>query len=152
MTVIRADFHRWALAALVVAGAGCGSTRDHAQEERTRDAVEAKDLDGRHVARVEEMLRGQVAGVEVRHTPGGLVIRIRGTNSILASADPLFVIDGLPIAPGADGALTGINPKDVASLRVLKNASETAAYGVRGANGVVLITTKRPPPPCCDLP
>jgi TonB-dependent SusC/RagA subfamily outer membrane receptor len=84
--------------------------------------------------------------VDVDETPNGLVIRIRGVNTFAGKADPLFVIDGLPLEPGIDGALTGINPQDIASIRVLKNASETAAYGVRGANGVILITTKRPPP------
>lgn len=130
-----------------VSVAGCASTRDRSDEEpRKRNTVEAEDLDGRYIARVEEMLRGQVAGVEVRNSPNGLVIRIRGASSVYADTDPLFVIDGLPIQLGVDGALTGINPKDIQSIQVLKNASETAAYGVRGANGVILIRTKRPGP------
>lgn len=133
---------------LVTGVAGCASTRDRS-EDRDHDpnTVEAEDLEGRYIARVEEMLRGQVAGVEVRNSPSGLIIRIRGASSVYASSDPLFVIDGLPVQLGAHGALTGINPRDVASIQVLKNASETAVYGVRGANGVILITTKRTPRP-----
>ncbi|MDX1530382.1 MAG: TonB-dependent receptor plug domain-containing protein [Rhodothermales bacterium] len=127
--------------------AGCASSRDRTEERSAPDTVEADDLEGRYIARVEEMLRGQVAGVEVHNSPSGLIIRIRGASSVYADSDPLFVIDGLPIQLGASGALTGINPQDIESIRVLKNASDTAAYGVRGANGVVLITTKRPPPP-----
>lgn len=142
---------RLLLFGLLVAGAmGCSSTRYSAPDrDRDRDpnTVEAEDLEGRYIARVQEMLRGQVAGVEVRNSPSGLIIRIRGANSVYANSDPLFVIDGLPIQLGVDGALTGINPQDVASIRVLKSASETALYGSRGANGVVLITTKRPSPP-----
>ena len=99
-----------------------------------------------HHIGVEDMLRGQVAGVQVRQEGGNLVIRIRGTESIRAdgNADPLFVIDGIAVPLGVGGALQGINPRDVASIRVLKNASETAMYGSRGANGVIVITTVRP--------
>lgn len=135
----------WLLLALIAVGmTGCASSRSGTDDrDRDPDTVEAEDLEGRYIARVQEMLRGQVAGVEVRNSPSGLIIRIRGASSVYANSDPLFVIDGLPIQPGADGALTGINPQDVDSIRVLKNASETALYGSRGANGVILISTKR---------
>lgn len=140
-----------ALAVLVTSAMGCASTRDHdAERDRDPNTVEAEDLEGRYIARVQEMLRGQVAGVEVRNSPNGLIIRIRGASSIYANSDPLFVIDNLPIELGANGALTGINPRDIASIRVLKNASDTAMYGVRGANGVILISTKRTMPPDDD--
>lgn len=138
------------LGVLVAGMAGCASTRGGTEEhERDRDpnTLEAEDLEGRYITRVQEMLRGQVAGVDVRDSPRGLVIRIRGASSFYANSDPLFVIDGLPIELGAGDALTGINPRDVESIRVLKNASETALYGSRGANGVILITTKHTPPP-----
>ena len=62
----------------------------------------------------------------------------------MAGTSPLYVVDGTPIEPGPGGYVTGINPEDIQSIRVLKYAHETAAYGVRGANGVVLITTRRP--------
>lgn len=136
------------LALVVASVAGCASSRTGKDDrDRAPDTVEAEDLEGRYIARVEEMLRGQVAGVQVRNAPQGLIIRIRGASSVYADSDPLFVIDGLPIQLGADGALTGVNPEDVASIRVLKNVSDTAIYGVRGANGVILITTKRTRPP-----
>jgi len=128
--------------------AGCVSSKpDDDGARRDPNVVEADDVRGRAIDRVERMLRGQVAGVEVRETPRGLSIRIRGGSSIYAGTEPLFVIDGLPLAFGEDGVLDGINAQDIASIRVLKNASETAAYGARGANGVVLITTKRGPTP-----
>ena len=142
---------RVVLAVLLLAVSGCGSgnaARD-ANDSAVDDpnVIEGEDIDRRALTRVEEMLRGQVAGVEVRQEGGGLVIRIRGAQSFQSNADPLFVIDGLPISPGPGGALVGINPNDIESIRVLKNVSETAIYGARGANGVILITTARPPAP-----
>ena len=126
---------------------GCGTT-DGAREASDPNVIEGEDVERRDLRRVEEMLRGQIAGVQVEERNGELVIRIRGSDSPgLASDDPLFVIDGVPVFSGASGALTGITPYDVESIRVLKNVSETALYGSRGANGVILITTVRPPPP-----
>ncbi|MDH3243682.1 MAG: TonB-dependent receptor [Saprospiraceae bacterium] len=91
-------------------------------------------------------MQGQVAGVDVLSTGGrpgqAPTIRIRGRRSISASNDPLFVIDGIPQTSGTD-AISDINPQDIASMEVLKDAAATAIYGSRGANGVVIITTKR---------
>ena len=123
---------------------GCGSAGPP-DDRRSRDTVEREDVQRRSLSRVEDMLRGQIAGVEVYETGSGLGIRIRGRSSFRETA-PLFVIDGLPLEHGADGVTTGINPADVESIRVLKNVSDTAIYGSRGANGVVVITTVRPPP------
>ncbi|HVV05539.1 MAG TPA: TonB-dependent receptor [Puia sp.] len=91
--------------------------------------------------RADQLLQGQAAGVQITSVSGapgsGTTIRIRGGNSISASNEPLYVIDGLI---GAD--ITQINPQDIASITILKDASATAIYGARGANGVILITTK----------
>ena len=88
-----------------------------------------------------QLLEGQVSGVQVTQTnsqPGAaFTVRIRGTNSINYSSDPLYVVDGFA---GAD--ISALNPNDIASMDVLKDASSTAIYGNRGANGVVIITTK----------
>jgi TonB-dependent SusC/RagA subfamily outer membrane receptor len=73
---------------------------------------------------------------------GGLTVRIRGSSSFLGGEEPLFVIDGMPIQ-STDGALNTINPDTIESIRVLKNADATAIYGSRGANGVILIKTRR---------
>src|SRR5690606_29046505 len=71
--------------------------------------------------------------------PGGSIsIRIRGSNSISSGNDPLYVVDGFPMESGLD-----INPNDISNIQILKDASATAIYGSRGANGVVMITTKR---------
>ena len=94
---------------------------------------------------VGQALQGKVSGVQVVQQGGGLpggdpMIRIRGTNSINTNSDPLFVVDGIV---GVANALSTLNPEDIVSLDVLKDASATAIYGARGANGVIIITTKR---------
>jgi len=80
----------------------------------------------------------------ITRTPdGSLAIRIRGNNSISANMEPLYVIDGVEVTPGPGGALLGINPHDIASIEVLKDAASLSFYGLRGGNGVILIKTKR---------
>ncbi len=95
------------------------------------------------VANVGQALQGRAAGVTISSassSPGQApVIRIRGNRSISGSNDPLLVVDGVPY----DGSLNDLNPDDITSLEVLKDASSTAIYGARGANGVILITTRR---------
>lgn len=92
---------------------------------------------------VANLLQGRVSGVQVSQsngTPGAsLSIRIRGTNSINANSEPLYVIDGFPTNNGVGFS---VNPEDIASISILKDASSTSIYGARGANGVVMITTK----------
>jgi TonB-dependent starch-binding outer membrane protein SusC len=92
---------------------------------------------------IERSLAARVPGVVISQTPdGGIAIRIRGQNSINGGDAPLYVVDGVAIEAGPGGSLTGINPKDIASIEVLKDAAGTAFYGVRGANGVIVIKTK----------
>lgn len=94
---------------------------------------------------IEKVLEGRIAGVTVMRTAnGGIAVRIRGVSSFLASNEPLYVLDGSPFEPGPNGVLTGINPRDIATIEVLKDPGDTAIYGIRGANGVIVITTKRP--------
>lgn len=114
--------------------------------------VEA-DLKKTAVTSPDQALQGRVAGVQVTQNSsapgGGTTIRIRGGNSIQGGNEPLYVIDGVPVYndDGTSGAslngLSSIDPHDIASMEILKDASATAIYGSRGANGVVIITTKR---------
>jgi len=99
----------------------------------------------RHAVRVEELLRGRVAGVQVLPDGrGGFSVRIRGAGGILTSGEPLYVVDGMPMTDaGFANALAGIAPQDVARIDVLKDAASTSIYGSRGANGVIVITTRR---------
>ena len=114
-------------------------------------AIKAEDLNRGAVTNTQDMLKGKVPGLLV--TPGdggpgsGSRIRIRGSASLNASNDPLIVIDGVPIAQGAGGAMSNpldlLNPNDIESFSVLKDASAAAIYGSRASNGVILITTKK---------
>lgn len=107
--------------------------------------VTAEDLQDARGQPIEMVLMGRVAGVSVTRTSdGGIAVRIRGTTSLYGNNEPLYVIDGLPIQPGPGGSLHGINPEDIESIEVLKDAVSTAMYGSRGANGVIIIKTKRP--------
>lgn len=110
----------------------------------------AKDFNKGANVTVENLLNGRIAGVTINTSgaPGsGSQIRVRGGSSLYATNDPLLVIDGVPVSnttnTGSTSALGAINPNDIESFTVLKDASATAIYGSRGANGVILITTKR---------
>lgn len=106
--------------------------------------VSANDWVDMHVVHLEELLHGRVAGVQVLPTPsGGFAIRIRGPSSIYGSNEPLYVMDGLPLHVDPGRGIDWLNPADIERIDVLKDASATAMYGMRGANGVVLITTRR---------
>lgn len=114
-------------------------------------AIKAEDINRGAVTNTQDMLKGKIAGVLI--TPGdggpgsGSRIRIRGSASLNASNDPLIVIDGVPVAQGAGGAMSNpldlLNPNDIESFTVLKDASSSAIYGSRASNGVIMITTKK---------
>ena len=114
-------------------------------------AIKADDLNRGAVTNTQDLLKGRIAGVLV--TPGdggpgsGPRIRIRGSASLNASNDPLVVIDGVPVASGAAGGMSNtldlLNPNDIESFSVLKDASAAAIYGSRASNGVILITTRK---------
>ena len=104
--------------------------------------VSPEAFENQPITRVEEALQGRAAGVTVAKANGapgaGIKIRIRGVNSITGNNDPLVVIDGI-----LGGDISTLNPNDIGSIDVLKDASATAIYGVRGSNGVIIITTKK---------
>ena len=116
--------------------------------------VKGEDLENKPFASVDAMLQGKVAGLQSMSPsgqPGGAqTVRIRGVGSVNAAADPLYVVDGIPINTGdfsrattTSNALAGLNPNDIESVTVLKDAASAAIYGSRAANGVILITTKK---------
>lgn len=109
-------------------------------------SVNMKEIEKMPVVRVDQMLQGRIAGVDLISTGGdpgaGTTVRIRGTRSINADNEPLYVVDGIIDA----GDLNNINPTDIESIQVLKDASSTAIYGSRGANGVIIINTKKGAP------
>lgn len=105
-------------------------------------AVDAKTIETKSPTEVSKALAGEIAGVQVINSSGqpgtNASIRIRGVGSVLSSSAPLYIVDGMPY----DGDLSAIDPSDIASTTVLKDATATSLYGSRGANGVILITTK----------
>jgi TonB-dependent SusC/RagA subfamily outer membrane receptor len=93
---------------------------------------------------VEELMLGRFAGVQVLQTQsGGFTIRIRGVSTFVGNTEPLYVVDGVPVQVAPGRGIDWLNTGDIARIDVLKDAASTSAYGMRGANGVVLITTKR---------
>jgi TonB-dependent starch-binding outer membrane protein SusC len=111
----------------------------------SRGTVTANDISEQPGKSVEEVLAGRIAGVQVgRDATGALTVRVRGGSSISGSNEPLYVIDGVAIQAGPGGSLAGINPSDIESIQVLRDAMATASYGSRGANGVIVIKMKKP--------
>jgi TonB-dependent SusC/RagA subfamily outer membrane receptor len=107
--------------------------------------VTAEDLERNPSEPIENVLQAKVPGLLVTlNADGGIAVRIRGTSSLYGGNEPLYVIDDQPITPGPGGALTGINPHDIESIKVLKDPADTGIYGMRGANGVIVITMKKP--------
>lgn len=146
------------LSEVVVVGYGVQEKRD---ATGAVESVKAEDFNQGVISSPEQLIQGKSAGVQITQASGepggGVNIRIRGTSSVRAGNNPLFVVDGVPLsgdevsAGGADlgrggssskNPLNFLNPNDIASIDILKDASATAIYGSRGANGVVLITTK----------
>lgn len=135
---------------------GYGTQTRKTMTSRT-SSVKAEEIANVPVTSSDQLLQGRASGVQISNTSGepgaGVSVKIRGTSSISGSSDPLYVVDGIPIQSsnlsqlGVGGATTNpiadINPADIESIDILKDASATAIYGSRAANGVVLITTKR---------
>src|SRR5690625_1773486 len=132
---------------LVVVGYGTQRSEELSGSVSSVSSTEIQDIP---VTGADQKLSGQMAGVQVSQVTGspggGTVIRIRGSGSIAAGYDPLFVIDGFPVSNDYNHSvypLANINPADIESMTVLKDASATAIYGSRGSNGVILIETKQ---------
>lgn len=147
-----------ALDEVVIIGYGTTTVKDATGSVA---AVTSEDFNGGVIASPEQLIQGKTAGVQITQTSGepgaGIELRIRGTNSVRSNNNPLFVVDGVPLAgddtsangqdlgfgtTGSRNPLNFLNPADIESISVLKDASATAIYGSRGANGVVIITTK----------
>ena len=136
------------IAALLVGAVACGGSGRKSDSQQPApahtDGVSSEDLARTPTQSPEELLRGRVSGVTITPTSdGGIAVRIRGGSSIYGSNDPLYIVDGVPFEPGPNGALSGIPVTEIESIRVLKDATDTAMYGVRGSNGVIVIKTKQ---------
>ena len=132
------------LATVIVSGCSSHSPTNNSPPPSKGPDVTAEDIERAPGKSIEDHLKGRVAGVSVQRTSdGGVSVRIRGATSFYGSNEPLYVLDGVPITPGPGGALTGVDPYDIESIKVLKDPADTALYGMRGANGVIVIQTKR---------
>ncbi|WP_224999321.1 TonB-dependent receptor [Cesiribacter sp. SM1] len=147
------------LSEIVVVGYG---TQEKKDATGAVTSISSKEFNQGVISSPEQLIQGKSAGIQVTESSGepgaGMTIRIRGTSSIRSGNNPLYVIDGVPLSgseamsagtdvgfgtSSARNPLTFINPNDIENVSVLKDASATAIYGSRGANGVILITTKR---------
>lgn len=91
----------------------------------------------------ERTLAAKVPGLIVsRASDGSILLRIRTPNTIMGSTEPMVIVDGTPVILGPGGGLTGLNPRDIASIEVVKDVTTLALYGVRGANGIIVVKTK----------
>ena len=108
-------------------------------------SVEREAIAGQQAARVEELFRARVPGVDVRQLPNGeYTVTVRGLGNGLQRGEPLYVVDGVPLSQRGTSVLSGISPYDVERIDVLKDAASLAIYGSEGANGVILIRTRHP--------
>ena len=129
-SLVRAKLSVWLVVALAAACA-----RKHQDSDRST------------IEPIEMVLRVTAPGLSVTRTPnGGIAVQIlQGPTSFYSSNAPLYLLDDEPFQPGAGGVLTGLNPHDIESIKLLKDPAETGIYGMRGANGVIVIKTKRLP-------
>jgi TonB-dependent SusC/RagA subfamily outer membrane receptor len=135
---------------LAALAAGCSSSGPKtdptpAPQGAHGNGVSAEEIRQNPDQPIEKVLQARAPGVVVGRSPeGNLTLRIRGgSSSLYGNNAPLYIVDGVPFTPGSDGGLSGINPYDIESIRVLKDAADITMYGVRGANGVIVIKTKK---------
>ena len=121
-----------------------GSKHSTADETGSVSVIKEGEMDRMHGGRIEQVIAGRVPGLEVIQTPNGYTFRIRGASSFTGSDEPLVVIDGVPVRAGSiSSALSMLVPQDISRIEVLKDAGAAGMYGLRGANGVIVITTKK---------
>jgi TonB-dependent SusC/RagA subfamily outer membrane receptor len=156
ITAGRAETGARVLLLAVVLG-GCASGRDTGFAEAAArepgaagsartgpNTLRGDRVRGYPVYQVEQLLAGRVPGVQViRGAGGGFSLRIRGTSSLYGSSEPLYVVDGMLVQTVPGRGLDWLNPNDIETIEILKDANSLSGYGVRGANGVVIITTRR---------
>ncbi|HEX7119584.1 MAG TPA: TonB-dependent receptor plug domain-containing protein [Longimicrobiales bacterium] len=120
-------------------------TQDEEDVTGAVTTVSEDEIAGSRPMRLDELLRGRVPGLMIiPRADGGFTLRIRGIDSAETSQEPLVIVDGVPIATdNLESALAGLTPDDIRQVDVLKDVSATSIYGLRGAGGVIIITTRR---------
>lgn len=123
---------------------GRAGTRQSQSRPPAETVLTADDIQRSPGESLEQLLLARVPGLTLSRAPDGhAVLHLRGTTTILGDEEPLIVVNGIALGPNASGNLNAINPQDIESVQVLRDATNTAAYGVRGSNGVILIRTKQ---------
>ena len=133
------------LLAVFVVGCASGGKPGAASAPTSQGSVvTSEDIHPAPNEPIEKVLQGRISGVVVGQAPdGGITVTIRGQSSMIGGTQPLYVLDGVAITPGPGGSLSGISPYDIESIRVLKDPTDLTMYGSRGANGVIVIKTKK---------
>lgn len=117
------------------------STQKASESTRATSTVTPSEEDVANATDLSDLLQGHASGVQVTRASGGVQVLIRGPNSFTASNTPLYVVDGMAVSTRPNGTVP-VNPQNVKSITVLKDAGATSIYGSRGANGVIVIETK----------
>lgn len=126
-------------------GSTAGQGAPAPAEQGAKSTVTSDDVLRNPNVPIEQVLQNKVPGLVVTRAENGTIaMRIRGTSSFSGNNEPLYVVDGVVIQAGPGGSLAGINPYDIATIKVLKDPAELTMYGSRGANGVIVIKTKKP--------
>jgi TonB-dependent SusC/RagA subfamily outer membrane receptor len=132
------------LAAFIVGCASSGGKPATTSPAPQGSTVTSQDIHPAPNEPIEKVLQGRISGVTVTQAAdGGIAVQIRGQSAGIGGSQPLYVLDGVAITPGPGGSLTGISPYDIESIKVLKDPTDLTMYGSRGANGVIVIKTKK---------
>ena len=126
---------------LIGLAAGCTSGTTN-REPPASPTVTGEDLAKNAGDPIERVLQTKFPGVSVTSTPGGISVMIGGPSSFVSGSGPLYVVDESPVSAGPSGFLRGLNPYDIETIKVLRNPADIGIYGMRGANGVIVIKTK----------
>lgn len=135
------------IGAIILVIAGCGRSPDHRPSRpdpaKTGTLITREDIERHPGESIERLLQRRVPGLVVRRTRnGGIALQLRGATTFDGGdTGPLYVLNDIPVEPGPDGSVPGLDPRDIESIRVLRGP-DTALYGIRGQNGVILIRTR----------
>lgn len=121
------------------------NSQPHPQSSAGGVVITAADIERSPGMSLEQLLLAHVPGLTMTRAPDGhMVLHLRGPTTFVGSEEPLIVVNGIPLGPTATGSnLNAINPQEIETIEVLRDAAATAAYGIRGANGVILIRMKQ---------
>jgi len=143
MHMIRFSARPFVAVALLLPACSHGRSGAPAAPRPSGTVITAEDIQRSPGVSLEQLLLARVPGLTLaRAADGRMMLHLRGETTFMGEEEPLIVVNGIPLGPNASGNLSAINPHDIESIQVLRDAATTSAYGVRGANGVILIRTK----------